>query len=523
MTSHAPSISNLDIYDSDAQTLQAEYDSTQLDTSGPNTHVLSPRKSSWYSHDEERSSRTLDDYSDLNMMQTPDYASQPADYNATSQKFETWRASTATVFPVVTSDMNFCVAENARDQPRYNESKPSESESFFRKRFERAKVIYRNGPPGEGQVFWTGVRNYLKERETGAVLEMYPPKPTGESVRMASPESIISWQMSGQPSEKPLAMPHDIAEDVGKPRARHDSLVSCGDISRTSREVPIKIQRTILTVDTNKPLPPRPLSVIPKLRLQEVKGRVLDVNKPLPRTPFPSFSDPPTPSEEDIAHFTVDPPLPNTYVEKVGLDSTKHATGVPMQTRLTHKERPDTITRETQTPIRPKRVAKKTSKARLKPTDKSKPNKADKAHDALKGKISRPTLILPVVNPCPIHLEPYNSTTGDNAKGKHKIPPSPIWLNKLAHPTMPGLHKPKKRPKSDESWVCQGLEDESESSEFDVDDGLSVQDGGPRMRVEEDCEEMLRPAPLFSGGRSDGGCDAGDDGSAGKGRTGRWI
>ena len=274
-------------------------------------------------------------------------------------------------------------------------------------------------------------------------------------------------------------MAHATTEGVDKPKPRQDSVVSYSDISRTSREVPIKLRRTVLIIDTNKLLPPSPpLSAAPKERPQKAKPKVLNIDKPLPRTPFPCFSDMLKPSEGSTDQFPVDPLWPPTHIQTVGLETPICQPEAPRQGT---RERLEPDTQGPQQPTWLKTLAKKPSNTHLHSTRKSKPSKAQKAHDSLKAKISRPVPIPPAVNLSPTHLAPYTGTISEKAKGKRKIPSSPTWLNKLAHPTMPTMptmHTFKKRPDSDESFACQGSGEGRVYDGYLDDGGPSVQEGG---------------------------------------------
>ncbi|KAF3038868.1 hypothetical protein E8E12_008794 [Didymella heteroderae] len=102
-------------------------------------------------------------------------------------------------------------------------------------------------------------------------------------------------------------------------------------------------------------------------------------------------------------------------------------------------------------------------KVRIPPGGEPKLSKAEKAHDALKAKISRP---MPITHTIDSRSPGFTLDVGEKAKGKPKTPSLPTWLDKLAHPTLPAIpsmpamptfYKPKKRPASDESFACQGL------------------------------------------------------------------
>jgi len=383
----------------------------QQDRSYQVTHPASPCATPWFS-DEELSPRASEYYSDLFALysQRQNTNVAPSSYchvAASSYAADTRKASTATTFPgPVVQVTEARKTDYVQPPPGQDKTTPAPSHSFLRKHYQKARAIYQNGPPGEAELFWESIKCY-REAKQGAVFEMCAPSRT-----KTAPQ---------QP--------------------RIDSAVSYRDISHTSCEVPIKLHQTVLAVDTNRPLPSvPPLYNVPLNRAHKGKGKVLDLNKPLPRTPFP-YSD--TLEADDDS--PVDAPWP-THTRTVGSPS-----------RTNHPQA--TITKPL--PTLPKG------------TGKSKPSKEEQTRAALKAKISRPVLITPSA------ILPQitdTDTLGKNAKGEQKLPSSPTWRDMFAAPTMHALalHK-RKRPDSDESFACQG-----------------VREG-----------EGLKPLPLFTGSSDD--------------------
>jgi len=248
----------------------------------------------------------------------------------------------------------------------------------------------------------------------------------------------------------------------------------------------------------------------------------LNLNKALPRTPFPCFPEPPKLPQEMIDGSPVDAP----WLHTVGLHPAAIQNDAPSQGYARSK----LIAPDPQPPTWLQDITTKAYDAQVslvsKGKAKSKPSKAEKAHSALKATISRPIPISPTTNLSPTHLPPHPGTMSAKAQGKQKAPSSPTWLNKLARPTMstltslPTMHKAKKRPASDKSFACQGLEEGHGYDAYGVEAGLSVWDGRPRVRKEED---GMRPEPLFTGRMEDGTYYDAVDVYAGQRGTGRWI
>ena len=479
-------VSHSAILDSNAHTVQHSLHCARQDYNRSNAHAPLPSTLSWFSDEEDLSPRASKYCSDIFTTHVPEDTKSPVQCRATPLTMDAWRASTATILPgCATSNLKHYDADVAQHRPRQDKSKPPESRSFFKKYYERVKQAHRDAPPGETEIFWTGMRNYLgAKKKAAAVFEMCPPKRTGDVIPVRSSEFVVEQQIADRPLRQPPAMAN-ATKDVDRPRKRQDSAVSYSDISRTSREVPIMIRRTILDVDKDKPLPPSPpLSAVPKPRQKKTKGRVLGLNKPLPRTPLPCFSEPPNPAQETVDESPVDSSLPPTQIETVGSIASHHQIEGSQQAGLVQDNR------SKHTPPKPqglRSLAKKTSTSHLHSTGKSKPSKADKAHSALKVIISRPIPIPPAVNLSLDYLAPHPGTISKKAEGKHKSSSSPNWLDRLVHHTMPTLptipigYKGKKRSDSDESFACQGLGEEEMYAIYLGDGGPSVQDEGLRI------------------------------------------
>ncbi|KAH6612623.1 hypothetical protein C7974DRAFT_381150 [Boeremia exigua] len=377
----------------------------------------------WYSDDEELSPRASKYFSELFALYTErEDTESPAVGNSYAAS-QTAKASTTTLFPqTIGHKKSLASADVVQHQPKRDDAMRGQNQTFFKKHYQKAKEIYQNGPPGEAQLFWEGIKSYLKERDNGEVLEICPP--VQKNVAVQQPPTSASRPLPSRAQK--------IADVTDKRRAQHDSAVSYSNISLTSCEVPIKFQQTVLTVDLNKPLPPAPpLSTAPKRGPQKVK--------------------------EKAAHVLVD-------------------------------ERTNFV----QTP----------SNVDMHSKAKSKPSKQEKAHNALKAKISRPIPISDPVSCSPTLPRSYPSLS-EKAKGKQKVPSSPAWLNKLAHPALPATFKGAKRTDSDDSFICQGIDEQIDYSTYIGDGVLSVQEGGPRMRTGENSGGMLRPAALLTRKKDD--------------------
>ncbi|XPS79324.1 hypothetical protein M3J09_011309 [Ascochyta lentis] len=393
----------------------------------------------------------------------------------------------------------------------------------------RLKEIYRAGPPDEGQRLWRGLRNYWREKQTGVVFEMCAPYRRDEASHVPSSESVVDREATDSPRhQSPIETSHIVGEDVEQCRPRRDSVVSYGDVSRTSREVPVKICQTILTLDANKPPPPPPrLSDAPRRRSQRTQNEIVDLDKPLPRTPFPCFPEPPKPWETSRESPVV-PPWPPIHTATVGSELPDHYEEAPRQGNSTSSKRSKDVVQGPQPSTWLKNLATKVPNPQLNSPSKSKPTKADKAHDALKAKISRPIPISPTtiaVDFSPHRLPPQPDTMSEKARGKQRAPSSPTWLDKLAHAPLPILHtmpamlQAKKRPGSDKSFQCQGTVAGHVCEECAPD----LETGGRRGRQRARHGDGMRPEPLFTGGMFDGSyCDV-EDANADHIRTGRWI
>ncbi|KAJ4988398.1 hypothetical protein SVAN01_06176 [Stagonosporopsis vannaccii] len=364
--------------------------SAEQDRSHQESRTATPSATPWFSDDEDLSPRASKYYSDLFEL----YTQQPVDVASTGKnttaahRADVRKVSTVTLFPSsAMQDTGLRRCDYVQRLSRQDKTTSALSHSFFKKHYQKAKAIYQNCPPGEAELFWEGIKSYreAKERDQGAIFDMCIPRRRNVDSEKPHTES----NPHNSPSMAPRA-----TEGAEKQTARVDSAVSYGDISRTSREVPIKLRQTVLAVDIDKPLPPSPaLHNVPPKRVHKGKGKVLDVNKPLPRTPLPC---------SDALNAVDDSPVdaPWSFIHS---------------------------------------------------TSRSKPSKEDQARAALKAKISRPILI-----PSPTYDTDRVSEKAKGKQ--KVISSSPAWRDKFAHPTLPALalHK-KKRPDSDESFGCQGV------------------------------------------------------------------
>ncbi len=452
----------------------------------------------WYSDDEELSPRASKYYSELFALYTHKRAvddTAMGDCDAASNPAKPRPNSSVTVFPGFVEHKSTLKSPRAiQQQLGSNDNVSVHNHSFFKRYFKKAKEIYRNGPPGEAQVFWEGIKSYFKEKERGVVFEICSPVSRAVAVPHSRRHSLVAHKTIESTKHSPW----------------HGTVVSNDTISRTSREVPVKLRQTVLNVDTNKRLPPSPpLSPAPKKRPRKNRGKVFDVNKPLPRTPLPC-SDTQKPSDGDIDESSAEIKWPCTHIDTAGAEAA-----------ASRSMARQSILQDTQQPMQQADKAVDPPNSHTQGNGKSRPSRKVNAHNAIKAQISYPIPIPPAANPSSTFLQPkLPHAISEKAQGKQKLPPSPAWLTKLAHPTLPAIHRAEKRPDSDESFGCQGLGDEIELDVYVGDGGRSVQEDGPRMRIGENGEEVLRPKSLFTG--RDSFYDV-DDEWADQRRTGRWI
>ena len=193
-------VSHFIFHGSNAHTVPDGIRTTRQDRSCSNTHAPFPCADSWYSDEEDLSPRASRYYSDLFALYTTQESTDAAsigDCHVVSGKNEAWKDSIITNFPgVIASDFKAKDADVTQHEFGQDESKSPQSQSFFKKSYQRAKEVYQNGPPGEGQMFWAGVKSYLKGRETSVVFEMCPRKRTGEVIREPSLESVALQQVA---------------------------------------------------------------------------------------------------------------------------------------------------------------------------------------------------------------------------------------------------------------------------------------------------------------------------------------
>jgi hypothetical protein len=390
---------------------------------------------------------------------------------------EARRASTVTVFPSFTaftkkpeprsksrwnngSETESPNADTGQSKPIYNESEFPKSQPRFTQLCRVVRDIYRAGPQGEGQDIWTSCGHFLKEKQTGTVLEMCSPKRTNES--LCRPP--VEWKAARPKTRHPPADTCLMSEDVDHPKPRQDSVVSNSSLPRTSCEVPIKFQRTFL--DTIKPSPlTRKLSAMPRYRQQGAQGNILNLNKPLPRTPLPYSPDIRKTGQHVVVEYPIDPSRSDACVDTVDFSVSGTHSKTPFQDNSTSDQRLEQI------------------------------DKGGKSTTWLKALASNAS-----ENQVPF----TNKSVSDKATGKLKAPPSPkTWRNMFVYtmPTVPKICQSKKRPTSEMSFTCQGLVDGHMYDGYVMAPGSSVQDKGPPIRKG---EEILRPEPLFSRAMGDG-------------------
>lgn len=534
-------VSHSDDCNIDTSTLQAGSHDVHGYQRYSKPRVRSPRMDSWCSENEGLSPRTSNYYKCLYATDGDmggEYSTNQKAANLGSGEsggaptFDIRKASTVTVFPTFTTSIKTTEPNLQRTDADIVQRKPIDSQSNLAKGqsyVTRLKEIYREGPPGEGKELWTGLRNYWRERKRGEIFELCTPnRPDGARLDFRNPPP--------QPQRRPPATTC-VKEQVIEPlRLRRDSGVSYGDVSRTSREVPVKIRRTILTLNTNKSLPPTPRLIDPpKRRLQVAQGKVPNLNKSLPRTPFPYFPEPPKPVQEVSDESSGNTSWSPTHTGMVGSLISDTQNKAPWQSSSTQLARSKHVAADPRPHFWLQDLASTAPDDHIdvvgndNSKSKSKKIKAAKSHSALKATISRPIPIPvpPAAILSPTRLPPRPDTKSEKAQGKQKAPPSPTWLDKIALPmmptlpTLPAVHKTRKRPDSDESFACQGLREEHDCDTCADEVELSVQDGGPRMRRDDDAG--LMPEPLFVGRMRDGSYYDVADVYADQRGTGRWM
>ena len=384
-----------------------------------------------------------------------------------------------TVFPsVATSNARRGYADGTQYLSEQKGTAPANppAQSFLKKQFKKAKEIYKNGPPGEAEVFWTGVKTYLQNREPKEVLEMVPPKKHYET---------------GKPPTKTNKAPNY------KQIHRQDSAVSYGNVSRTSREIPIMLRPADLDnplprlpVEVNKPLPRYPpVDAVFGQRPQQGKGNVLNVNKLLPSTPMPCSLSPPKRAKASDLESPIDANWASVGMQTI--DGYASPVSLPQRSYQAHLlpevPLPQTSTRRPQQPSPVYGSQTPAGKFKSRRTEKER----EKMRTALKATISRPVPIEYPVDMPTAHVLPQYNFEHRQTEDRQKAASQPGWFDKLAHPSMPtmpdlpALNKGRKRRDSDASFACQGIVEQGE----------------------------YEPAPLFTGNH---------DGMEQR-MTGRWI
>lgn len=490
-------------------------------------HTATPSTEPRYNDAEDLSPRAFEYFEDLLApgATVSGGTAPPRDQHVEGPSTESRTASVVTLFPqFAASDP---VPKEAKIAPsRYSGqlNPAAKKQSFLKKHYRRLKEIHDNGPPGEAQMVIAGIKGYLKDKKAAATAsEKRTPRKEDESSPKPFSESAGQQQGTSQPLRQPPLIQGMV--DRGKPLTRKDSAVSYGNISRTSREVPVKICRTVLEMDTNEPLPSfPPFDAMPKQRILNKKGTVMDINKPLPLTPLDCSSPTKKPSQEPPEESPVDAHWPLKHIKEADLKPSVHQPVTSQNDVKIHSQRAENEVQRTWLDD-----FTDTPNSHLPPAGKFGPTKAGTTHNALKTKISRPIPIPRTVDNCFPDLPPHSGALSEKAKGKQKVPSSPTWLDKLAHPTLPSLpamppiYKPKKRPDSDKSFICQGLGPLGEPNVYaHIILGHAALSAEKMRSAGETTDEGLIPEPLFSGRRSDGkGCDGSRAGLEKK--TGRWV
>ncbi|OAL53282.1 hypothetical protein IQ07DRAFT_356235 [Pyrenochaeta sp. DS3sAY3a] len=158
--------------------------------------------------------------------------------------------------------------------------------------YRSAKGIYIEGPDGEGQQVWDAYRHFRREKQ----------ERVEEVRRRAMDMSSRAEGVSDAPQTTQAAIPSIAysqvarSSDAGKhehAESKHQSTQtgprpSLGEVSRTSREVPVVIDSRNVRghVDVNKPLPSRPRQHVDLNKpLPAHVRQPKDLNKPLPALP----------------------------------------------------------------------------------------------------------------------------------------------------------------------------------------------------------------------------------------------
>ena len=442
------------------------------------SHQNKETSSTWSDDDEALSPGDSKFYSELFALYThedPVDTAPARNLNITQDNLKT---RPATAFPGgATSSVRRGYTDAAQYTSEQKGPAPAKppAHSFLKKHFKKAKEIYKNGPPGEAELFWTGVKIYLQNREPKEVIEMVPPKKRYETTKRT-------------PARGTNRAP------ANKQKQRQGSAVSYDNVSHHSREVPFVLHQTAAEMDRPLPRYP-PVDATFGQRPQKGKGKALNVDKPLPITPMPCSLSALRRAKASELESPVDADWASVGMQTV--DGNTPPVSIAQRKYQAHL-RPEVPLPQTSTrgPQKPSPVyGSQTPAGKYKSSSSSK--EREKARNALKAKISRPIAIEPPVDMSTAQILPQYMFERRETKGKQKAPPSPGWLDKFTHPTMPtmptmpdlpalpALNKGKKRRDSDESFACQGIVGQGEHN----------------------------PAPLFTG--------EGD--SSGYRMTGRWI
>lgn len=501
------------MHDTHAQTWHDGVGSPRQDRGSSDPYTPTPTGATWPNNAGNlppRASKYSSDLYTLDAVRASGAAARPRDQNTVPSSTGVRTTSVVTLFPRgVDYDRVPKEADTSQTGTCKEQDLAAQKESFFKKHYRRLKEIHDNGPPGEAQAFLAGMNSYLKERKTIVEVEMC-------SARQKDEGKPVGQQQRPAQSVRESPLTHRTA-DGHNPRTRKDSAVSYGNISCTSQEVPVKLRRVVLEMNIDKPLPPLPpLDATPMLRLRNEKGKMLNTNKPLPRTPLYCSSVLEKQAREPAEDSPVETPWESSQTQTVGsASSAKQPKVIRSFPQCVGQDSERTWLED----------FTDTSRFPIPPEGKPKPSKAEKARDALKAKISHPIPITQTSNSPPAELTPQVTEKG---KGKPKTPSSPTWLDKLAHPTLPAIptmpamptfYKPKKRPASDESFACRGLRESNVYAEMIMGGGALSTSGTSTETI----DTTLVPAPLYTKRRSDGSYSKVSDAAMEKCRTGRWV
>lgn len=475
----------------------------------PDTHMRLPSVRSWSSFrssrydDEEISSKTITRTSTPSShaaasplyrnsaarRNSPASAIVPADF---SQEEETRKESNATVFPHYP-----CTIKKPEPRPKKSEAplarvplkssappaqgkqEPWKLADLYR----NAQSIHRTGPKGEGQKLWAGYKQFRKQTQTHPGIAQDKGKQKQPNIQSNQGQSSVG--LSAHPPLRPQPAHIPRALDVAREQsyARKGSADTEGGVSLSSCEVPVRIDAGMQrATDRRKPLP-------------HVPRQVVDTNKPLPTVPML------LPAPKSRKYNDQNRPRPaQTKTSKEQQLKPNEGEWLPWWKVLSVKM-PDIEV----------------------PTFHQEDSDADKlkAHQKLKSKISRPTLLSPNklsttnlsvrqggvggpgthVSRPPVNFDRFTARQKGKQKAKDDAP-TKHWKDILNNPlSKQGVAADRRRKSSDATFGCVGVED-SDKLYFHK-PGPSRQFDRYQVHSAADTDEgELRPEPLFWGMRN---------------------